>query len=220
MKHLALTFVLALGAAALGQAQTTLGAFTFNNAQFGNTIVESDGGTYSSQNWLNTANVDPGNPAYLTGANFETGIANLDGVVTYTIGYNTAIVNNVGADLGVVVARYDSNPFDLEVSTDGVTFSAVQAFAPGTAVATGVSKDYYYGGFGPYPADLSVHAIDLDSFGIAAGGSIVSARIRGEFGFDLVRVAGLNAVPEPGTLCAFGVAGLLAARRRRAKASA
>lgn len=30
-----------------------LGTFTFDNDRFGNTLVESDGGTLRSQNWLN-----------------------------------------------------------------------------------------------------------------------------------------------------------------------
>ncbi len=51
----------------------SLGPFNFDSALFGNTLVESDGGTFSSQNWLNVTNADPGNPAYLTGANFDTG---------------------------------------------------------------------------------------------------------------------------------------------------
>ena len=59
-------------AAGVAYGQTSLGAFTFNDNQFGNTLTESDGGTFSSTNWLNVVNVDPGNPSYLTGANFDT----------------------------------------------------------------------------------------------------------------------------------------------------
>ena len=41
-------------------------------------LAESDGGTHSANGWMNTASAtDPGNPAYLTGANFETGISNI-----------------------------------------------------------------------------------------------------------------------------------------------
>src|SRR5437762_12882610 len=83
-------------------SQTTLGSFTFNDAQFGKTLIEGDGGAHSATNWLNTTNADPGNPAYLTGANFETGIANigLNGrELSYTIGYNTPIVNGTGTDM-------------------------------------------------------------------------------------------------------------------------
>ena len=55
----------------------TLGSFNFNDSQFGNTLGESDGGTFSDNNWLNVVNANPGNPGALTGANVNTGIANI-----------------------------------------------------------------------------------------------------------------------------------------------
>src|SRR5439155_9016353 len=149
-----ITIVVLISLTRVAYADVILGAFDFNSALFGNTLLESDGGTHSSTNWLNTVNANPGNPAYLTGPNFETGIANIGflGPVAYTIGYNTPIVNNAGNDLGVVVARYSSDPFNIEFSSDGgATFSPVFLIPDVTAVATGVGKDYFYGGGGPYP---------------------------------------------------------------------
>src|SRR5262245_52938303 len=99
----------------------SLGPFTFNDLQFGDTLAESDGGTFRNANWLNIVPGNPGNPGALTGANFDTGIANigLNGAPTYTIGYNTVIANNTGPDLGIVSARFSSqDTFTLEVSTD------------------------------------------------------------------------------------------------------
>lgn len=90
--------VAAVAFAAIASASTiTLGSFNFNSNQFGNTLTESDGGTYRMSNWLNIVNADPGNPGALTGPNFNTGIANIGDFGTvpidYTIGYNTPIVN-------------------------------------------------------------------------------------------------------------------------------
>lgn len=194
---------LALASLALpAAAQTTLGAFTFDDALFGNTLVESDGGAFSAVNWLNVVNVDPGNPGYLTGLGFDTGVANIGGTPDYTIGYSTAILNAAGDDLGIVAARYSSDTFTLSVSADGVTFSGPLAFGPGVGVATGDTRSYYYGGGGPYPADLFVYPIDLSAFGIASGGSIVAVKVTGAPQADLIRVAGFRAatpaVPEPG----------------------
>src|SRR5262245_34517342 len=54
-------------------------------------------------------NGNPGSPGFLTGANFNTGIANIPGAPVYTIGYNTSITNGPGADFGVVTARFSTN---------------------------------------------------------------------------------------------------------------
>jgi hypothetical protein len=88
----------------------TLGTFTFNDAQFGDALNESDGGLQRAAKWLNVVDVDPGNPGALTGPNFNSGIANIGFVrlPVYTIGYNTPIVNGPGADFGIVSARFIS----------------------------------------------------------------------------------------------------------------
>lgn len=197
-------------------AQTTLGAFTFDDALFGNTLVESDGGAFSALNWLNVVNVDPGNPGYLTGLGFDTGVANigLGGSPDYTIGYSTAILNAAGDDLGIVAGRYSADTFTLSVSADGLAFSGPLAFGPAVGVATGDTRSYYYGGGGPYPADLYVYPIDLSAFGIAPGGSIVAVKVSGTPQADLIRVAGFHAatpvVPEPGAATMLVGAGAVA----------
>lgn len=206
----------------LGNA-AMLGTFTFNDNQFGNTLLESDGGTFSASNWLNTVNSNPGNPAYLTGANFDTGIANigLGASPLYTIGYSTAILNGAGDDLGIVSARYSvSDTFTLEVSTDGGgTFSAPVAFGPGLAVSTGVATSYFYGGGGPFGASLFVTPVDLSAFGLAGGAAVNAIRITGGPEADLIRVAGFgdSAVPEPGTmaLLGLGLGAIVFARKRQ-----
>ena len=210
MKRLLILGTLLLMAGAV-RADVPLGSFDFNSSQFGNSLLESDGGTFSSQNWLNVVNADPGNPAYLTGANFDTGIANigLSSPVTYTIGYNTPIVNGPGDDLGVVVARFSTDSFlmGVAISPDGTTFTPDVGIAADTAVDTGVTRTYFYNGGGPYTANLLVHSLDLGSvFGLAAGDAIAAVRITGNTELDLIRAAGFGnggpgpVVPLPGAV--------------------
>ncbi|MDR3621264.1 MAG: PEP-CTERM sorting domain-containing protein [Paludisphaera borealis] len=206
-------------------ADVVLGSFDFNSLQFGDSLIQSDGGTFAGSNWLNTTNVDPGASGYLTGANFETGIGNIGNLSNpvYTILYNTAIQNGAGYDLGVVTSQFSvGDTITLAVSTDGgATFSADQDFGPGLAVDTGVVRSYFYNGGIGGRANLFVTSIDLSSFGIAANASINAVRITGVPELDLNRVAGfaIGAVPEPSSLALAGVAtafGLIFARRRRA----
>jgi hypothetical protein len=197
-----------------------LGGFTFNDLQFGNTLAESDGGTFRNENWLNIVNANPGNPGALTGANFDTGIANIGfgGTPVYTIGYNTVIANNPGADLGIVSARFSpSDTFRLEVSPDGVRFTGAIEFGPALAVDTGVAKTYFYAGSGPLGAELFVTPVDLSAF-IAPGATIKAVRVTSFPQGDLIRIAGLTtSVPDAGstlTLLGGGLA-LLAVLRRK-----
>lgn len=208
--------VLAVIAAGAAHAQTSLDTFVFDDSLFGDTLLESDGGAFSFSNWLNVNNVSPGNPGFLTGANFDTGIANIgqSGNPVYTIGYNVPIFNNPGDDLGIVVARYSEDTITFAVSADGVNFTADTNYGFETAIDTGVHKQYYYGGGGPYDAELFVQSVDLSDYGLALGDSIVATRITGSTQLDLVRAAGYL-VPEPSTIGAFAVAGLAFFVRRR-----
>jgi hypothetical protein len=219
---LAFALPLALAIFPAHAAVISLGAYNFDSNLFGNTLIESDGGTFRSSNWLNVVNADPGNPAALTGANFDTGIANigLSSTPQYTIGYSTAIVNGAGDDLGIVSARYSVNDtFRVAVSTDGVTFSGFQSFGPGLALATGVNTNYYYVGNAAFGSELFVTPMDLSVFGIAANASIVAVQISGAPEADLIRVAGFGGteVPEPSTYLLFagGLTALFGARRFR-----
>lgn len=216
---------LALTAAAGAHADVVLGSYDFNSAQFGDTLAQSDGGTWAAGNWLNVANGDPGSPSYLTGANFNTGIANIGlggNAAVYTIGYSTAISNGTGSDLGIVTARFSvSDSVTIEVSTDGgITFSAAKTYAPGAGVDSGSDCLYYYGagGGGQFSCDLFVTEVDLSDLGVSDGAAVNAIRVTGAPELDLVRVAGFadaNGVPLPGTLALTGLGLLLAGALRR-----
>lgn len=202
----------------------TLGTFTFNDLQFGNSLEHSDGGELASQFWLNTVNADPGSPGYLTGPNVETGIADIGAYLPaiYTIGYDNYIFNDVGSDLGIIVARLSIDNFQIAVSADGVNFSTDQLIGAATGEVTGVSRTYFAGGYGPYVADLYVHPIELGEFGITEGSSIRAVRITSHQQGDLIRVAGMNAsgvsaVPEPAPLpmVAIGAAAIAILGRKK-----
>ena len=117
---------------------------------------------------------------------------------------------------------YLTDTFNLAVSTDGVNFTAPLAFLGSTATNTGVSRSYFYNGSGPFQTNLAVLPIDLSSFGVAAGGNIVAARITGSPEADIIRVAGFTPaaatpVPEPGTMLLVGTGVVAVARRYRRK---
>lgn len=236
---LAATAAVAVGAAGAWAGTVTLGAYSFDDRLFGDSLVEHDGGAHSAANWLNVDKVNPGNPGYLTGANFDTGVANM-GIgslsspwkpsiqVSYDIFYDTAIANGAGADLAVVVFRGSTDPkywdnFYLSVSTDGTSFGAAQWFGKYGAVSTGVQKTYWYMARGEdVNGGLWVHLIDLDAFGVGAGAGARAVRITSDAPIvqpelDLIRVAGFRPVPEPATglLLGSGLALLAAWGRRR-----
>jgi hypothetical protein len=203
-----------------------LGSFTFSDPLFGDSFTESDGGILRNSNWLNVFNVNPGIPGALTGPDFNTGIANVAPSVFYTIHYGIPIVNGSGDDLGIVAARFNPDNFLLAVSSDGSTFTGFQTFVSGSAIGTGVTKDYFFNGGGPFVAGLYVYPVDLSLFGLAPGATISAVRITSELEGDLIRVAGFEqappqpeVVPEPGGLsllaCGLLFLGLSSQQARR-----
>jgi hypothetical protein len=216
MLPLGLAVLLAAGAASA--APVVLGGFSFDPAQFGDTLAQGDAGVFAGVNWLNVNDADPGSPGYLTGANFSTGIGRIRNEfnLTYTIGYATPIANGPGADFGVVIAFAAG---DVILTIDGNT----QTIDAGTAQATGVSIAYWFGSstLGPQNGALFVMPVDLSLFGVADGATIGSIMLVGD-DVSPIRIAGFDrglelAVPAPPAIAAFGVGllGLLAARPRR-----
>lgn len=208
--------------ASVSMAQTTLGSLTFNDNQFGDTVSASDGGSAAASNHLNIVNADPGLVGSLTGANFDTGIANISDTV-YTIGYNTPIVNGVGDDFGIVVARFSDDDVQIALSKDGSTFGSDFVVDKADFSDSGEQREYYYQNAGPYGSDLFYIGLDLSNFGFAANESMLAIEIGSNPNatnkqLDLVRVAGLEPVPEPATLTLLGLGALAVLRRRKKKA--
>lgn len=228
MNRVSLTMLASAMLVTSANADVLLGTFDFNSTEFGNTMTESDGGPFRNANWLNLADADPGNPGALTGANFDTGIANI-GIISsvaidYTIGYSTPIVNGTGDDMGLVTGySFSGDTYHVAVSTDGVNFTSFVDFAGSSGTDTGVNNAYFYGGAGPYSTDLIVLPLDLSVFGIAPSSSIVAVRLEGRPGEqpDLFRIAGLGSptstVPEPSSVILFAssAAALLLLRRQK-----
>jgi hypothetical protein len=206
----ALLFLGLVAATTASAAPVTLGGFSFDPEQFGDSLAQGDGGGFAQVNWLNVNDADPGSPGYLTGADFDTGIGRIRDLfdLTYTIGYATPIVNGAGADFGVVTAYLAA---DVILTINGNT----QTIAAATAQATGVSRAYWFGSstLGPQTGALFVMAVDLSLFGVASGASVNSITLAG-YDVSAIRIAGFDrgldlAVPAPPALAAFGV-GLLA----------
>lgn len=193
-----LGLMVSLFAPSLYATPIALGPFKFDSRLFGVSVDESDGGVDSRVNWLNVSNADPGNPAYLTGAHFDTGIANLglgSATLAYVVHYDTPIFNYTGNDAGIVSARFSLvDSFSLSVSTDGgATFSNRVEFGPATAVGTDVVKNYYYVGGGPYVSTLFVQPIDFADFGVEFLGRVNAIKIEPRVELDLIRIAGFLA---------------------------
>ncbi len=194
----------------------TLGSFDFNPYQMGDSLIESDGGTFRAVNYLNMVPGDPGNPGALTGANFDTGIANIGYGSTpiYTIGYNNPILDLAGDDFGIVVARYSEDDVQVELY-DGSAWTQAYILPFQSAYATGEHRNYYYNGYGQTDSELFVHALNLSDLGIS---QVQAARITvgpNSGQLDLVRAGGLNPVPEPATMLVVGLGLAALARRRR-----
>jgi len=153
--------------------------------------------------------------AYLTGSDITNGVDG--GGITFDLDFiDNAIVNGAGDDL-VVFETIAAESFDLALFDGGLTpFMTFTPIFTGTTVGAEVGSTN--------TGNLNAAAIDLSDFGIAAGATISSLRIRTVVGggsvpgslagADIVAIGALNsrAVPEPSTF-ALLAAGLLAVYR-------
>jgi len=178
--------------------------FTFNDAQLGNTLLESDGGTFRNSNWLNIVNANPGNPGALTGANFDTASP----ISVWAVRLSTLSVTIQPLRTGLVrtlesfSARFSvSDTFNLAVSTDGIKLYSVHGFRARARRDHRWSRGItFMPAMAHSPLLSSLHRWTSTYFGLAAGATISAVRISALPEGDLIRVAGINAIPEPSSI--------------------
>jgi hypothetical protein len=162
--------------------------------------------------WLNVVNApvsinDAFSGSLLADDGYANGAAGVTVQCTFAAG---DLVNGPGADLIFVDSRFSNNSYDIFIGNDGFTLSQLAA----GAAPSGDTRQYFYGGFGPFGANLIVYAFDLSAWGVAPGGVVTDVRFVGLTGeVDPIGFGSLT--PTPGALAAMGLGALITGRRRR-----
>ncbi len=167
-------------------SQETIGPFQIEQAP------ESATGSLTGQ-WGNVVNTPVTvNEAFSGFSIIDDGWINVAIGDYYEATFNPPVVNGTGPDIVVFDARYDSGEYTLRTSSDGFTATWV----PTGWVATGVSRSYYYSGFGPASADIWGVEVDLSDLGVADGASVSAIRVSANNGScDPLGVGALDVGP-------------------------
>lgn len=203
------SIVVLVGVAGTASAEI-IGGYAISATPVSAQEIVGGGGIWSSLNIVNVPlsinDAFSGSP--LADDGYANGQAGVTVQCTFAVG---DLVNGSGPDLLFVDSRYSDNSYNIYIGNDGFT---VPMFAGG-AGSSGDTRDYYYGGGGPYRADLIVYAFDLSSWGVAPGGVVTDVRFVGlSDQVDPIGFGSIN-VPAPGALAALGMGALFAGRRRR-----
>ena len=154
-------------------AQETIGPWSIRAAPVSATEIVNGGGSWSS---LNVVNVDVDiNSAFSGFSLIDDGYANgAPGTTVEVVFAPGVLVNQAGPDLVMFDGRYSFNDYAFSTEYDG--FASTVTRLSSAFVDTGVDRDYYYFGLGPYAADVMAASIELTALGVPAGVSIERVR--------------------------------------------
>ncbi|MAW60759.1 MAG: hypothetical protein CMJ94_07985 [Planctomycetes bacterium] len=125
-------------------------------------------------NWLNVVNVPVTIEEAMTSMPVEdAGYANADVGTVIEVKFASGVTNNAGPDIAMLDSVYDVGSYAIRTDYDGFAASVVADMAVGVYCT---SEAYFYGGAGPYGADVYSVEIDLDSLGVPAGATVTALR--------------------------------------------
>jgi hypothetical protein len=195
---------LAVGAA---DADISYGPYTFDDAAFADRVVDNDGGTYQFNNPATTLD------EALLGFSPDSGLYNIgfgDRSNDFTLFFDDLAATDIaGADIVLFDLRWSADPYEIAVISGGVE-SAFLAYDAASQINTGERQD---GG----AAVAWAIEIDLADYGVASAEAIRFRALQRSGGRIIEgdpTMAGVL-IPAPGALALLGLAGCVAARRRR-----
>lgn len=187
-----------------------VGPYNIVQAPVSAQLISGGGPSWAWCNVVNSA-IDL-NTAFSGSPIIDDGYCNGTTGTTVQVEFGSPIVNGAGNEFVMFDGRFSPN--DYRVATNWDNFGATLLLPANAFTDTGVDRDYYYGGTGPFSANVMGHAFDLSDLGVPLGSSVTSVRfIAVSSQVDPLGIGAL--VPEPSTLVFMSAAVMLLRRRTR-----